>query len=123
MVARTVRAPHQTKSQARIFQALRIEVNEELKHLEGALQQAIEMLKPGGRLAVLSYHSLEDRIVKEAIGTAQKGCICPPDLPVCACGRFQTMSWVNRRGLRATEKEVETNPRARSAALRVAERV
>lgn len=106
----------------RTFQALRIEVNDELGSLVRGLDAAIRWLAPGGRVAVISYHSLEDRIVKQTFATAAQGCVCPPDLPVCRCGRKPVLRIVTRRAVRPTAREVEMNPRARSATLRVAEK-
>jgi 16S rRNA (cytosine1402-N4)-methyltransferase len=107
----------------RVFQALRIAVNEELDALAEGLAAAIELLRPGGRLVVLSYHSLEDRIVKRFIDAERKGCICPPSIPVCVCGRTPRLRLVTRPSLTPTDAEIATNPRARSARLRAAERV
>ncbi len=123
LIADVVRGPHLKKTLARIFQAIRIEVNEELAHLQGVFKGAIEVLQPGGRIAVLSYHSLEDRTVKQVFRAEARGCICPPDLPVCGCGRVGTVAVLTSRGIRAGEAERERNPRARSATLRVAERL
>lgn len=105
------------------FQALRIAVNRELQTLESALSSAVELLKPGGRLAVISFHSLEDRAVKRFIRQEQRGCICPPELPVCQCGRKPTLRAVNTKPIEATEQEARDNPRSRSAKLRVAEKL
>ena len=105
------------------FQALRIAVNRELEVLDSALAQAVDLLKPGGRLAVISFHSLEDRAVKVFIRQEQKGCICPPELPVCRCGRKPTLKAINSKPLEASEEEARTNPRSRSARLRVAVRL
>ena len=107
----------------RSFQAIRIEVNGELDALERGLEAAIRWLNPGGRIAVISYHSLEDRIVKRSFASASQGCICPPDLPACVCGNVPTLKVITRKPLVATADEVERNPRARSAKLRVAERL
>ncbi|HEX8995850.1 MAG TPA: 16S rRNA (cytosine(1402)-N(4))-methyltransferase RsmH [Ktedonobacterales bacterium] len=107
----------------RVFQALRIAVNDELGSLEAALPAAVETLKPGGRLAIISFHSLEDRIVKQFFQREQRGCICPPETPQCVCGRQPTLRIVTRRPLTAGEAETRANPRARSAKLRVAERL
>jgi 16S rRNA (cytosine1402-N4)-methyltransferase len=104
----------------RVFQALRIAVNEELTALETALPAALEMLRPGGRLAVISFHSLEDRIVKQFMREKERGCTCPPDFPVCVCGNEPELRAVQRRPVRPSEAEVATNPRAASARLRVA---
>ena len=107
----------------RTFQALRIAVNDELQALEDALGAAADVLNPGGRLVVISFHSLEDRIVKNAIHKREKGCTCPPDFPVCVCGFKQTLRSVERKPLLPTKEELERNPRSRSAKVRVAERV
>jgi 16S rRNA (cytosine1402-N4)-methyltransferase len=107
----------------RVFQALRIAVNEELDALQEALAAAVELLRPGGRLVVLSYHSLEDRIVKRFFQAERRGCICPPELPVCVCGRNPRLRLVTRRSVTPSPAEVATNPRARSARLRAAERL
>ena len=107
----------------RVFQALRIAVNEELDALAEGLAAAIELLRPGGRLVVLSYHSLEDRIVKRFIDAERKGCICPPSIPVCVCGRTPRLRLVTRPSMTPTDAEIAMNPRARSARLRAAERV
>lgn len=107
----------------RVFQALRIAVNEELDALEEGLAAAVALLRPGGRLVVLSYHSLEDRIVKRFLDGERRGCVCPPVLPVCACGRSPRLRLVTRPSLVPGEAEVAANPRARSARLRAAERL
>jgi 16S rRNA (cytosine1402-N4)-methyltransferase len=106
----------------RVFQALRIAVNEELEELEEALPVAVEMLRPGGRIAVISFHSLEDRIVKRFFRAQERGCICPPDLPICACGREPVLRVLTKRPVRPGTDEREANPRASSARLRVAAR-
>ena len=107
----------------RIFQALRIAINDELGTIERALPAAIDLLKPGGRLAVISFHSLEDRIVKQAFKLASTDCICPPKVPVCVCGHKASVKLVNRKPLEASEDEIAHNPRSRSAKLRVVERL
>jgi 16S rRNA (cytosine1402-N4)-methyltransferase len=106
----------------RTFQALRIAVNGELQALETFLPQAVQALSPGGRLAVISFHSLEDRIVKQYFRQESRDCICPPELPVCICGHKAALFEVNRHPIEAEEDEVGSNPRARSARLRVIER-
>ena len=106
----------------RTFQALRIEVNGELDVLRRGLEAAIRWLNPGGRIAVISYHSLEDRIVKDAFAAMANRCTCPPDLPVCACGRKPVLELVTRKPVLPTADEVARNPRARSAKLRVAQK-
>lgn len=104
------------------FQALRVAVNEELGGLSEALPQAIEALCPGGRLICLSYHSLEDRIVKQTFREFEKGCICPPSFPVCQCGRVSQVEVLTRRPIRPSEAEIRKNPRSRSARMRVCEK-
>jgi 16S rRNA (cytosine1402-N4)-methyltransferase len=106
----------------RVFQALRIAVNDELGQLEDALPAAVEMLRPGGRLAVIAFHSLEDRIVKQTFRELERGCTCPPDFPICACGREPVVRVVTRKAVRPSAQEVAANPRAASARLRVAEK-
>jgi 16S rRNA (cytosine1402-N4)-methyltransferase len=105
-----------------VFQALRIAVNEELTTLERALPQAVDLLVPGGRLAVIAFHSLEDRIVKRFLRWESRDCVCPPELPVCTCDHAATLRVITRRPIRPTDEEVRINPRSRSARLRIAER-
>lgn len=100
------------------FQALRLAVNRELEELQSALPQALGLLKPGGRLAVIAFHSLEDRLVKEFFRAEARGCRCPPELPVCTCGHRPVVSLLTRRAIRPSADEVSTNPRSRSAKLR-----
>jgi 16S rRNA (cytosine1402-N4)-methyltransferase len=107
----------------REFQALRIAVNDELGALEDALPSAVEMLRPGGRLAVISFHSLEDRIVKRFLRAESRGCTCPPDFPVCVCGKEPLLRELTRRPIRPGAREVAENPRAESARLRGAVKV
>ena len=107
----------------RSFQAIRIAVNDELGSVEKAMQDAIPLLNPGGRLAVITFHSLEDRIVKNAMAEAAKGCTCPPNFPVCVCGKKPIVKLVSRKPIVATEEELEANPRSRSAKLRVCEKL
>lgn len=106
----------------RTFQALRIAVNRELDVLQRGLEAATDLLRPGGRLAVISFHSLEDRAAKQYIRQAQRGCVCPPELPVCQCGRKPTLKALNSKPIVASAEEARTNPRSRSAKLRIAER-
>ena len=106
----------------RVFQALRIAVNDELGELEDALPAAFDMLRPGGRLAVIAFHSLEDRIVKRFFQKLERGCVCPPDFPVCVCGREPELRRLNRKAIRPSADEVALNPRAASARLRAAVR-
>ncbi len=104
----------------RVFQALRIVVNEELEAVEQALPVALRLLRPGGRLAVISFHSLEDRIVKRFFAAQARGCTCPPDLPICVCGKEPTLRLAARKAVRPSPAETAENPRASSARLRVA---
>jgi 16S rRNA (cytosine1402-N4)-methyltransferase len=98
-------------------------VNDELGALEAALDQVPGVLRAGGRVLVIAYHSLEDRAVKQRLQALERGCVCPPELPVCRCGRVPVLRRVTRRPVRPTPDEVRRNPRARSARLRVAERL
>ena len=107
----------------RTFQAIRIAVNDELGAVSRMLEAAVPRLNPGGRLAVITFHSLEDRIVKSAMQQAAKGCTCPPEFPVCVCGKKPQLRIVTRKPVTASEAELSENPRARSAKLRVAERL
>ena len=107
----------------RSFQAIRIAVNDELGAVDAVMRRAIDRLKPGGRLAVITFHSLEDRIVKNAMAEAVRGCTCPPEFPVCVCGKKPKLKLIARKPITAGEEELERNPRARSAKLRVAERL
>jgi 16S rRNA (cytosine1402-N4)-methyltransferase len=104
----------------RVFQALRIAVNDELEALSAALPAAVELLRPGGRLAVISFHSLEDRIVKRFLREAERGCVCPPDFPICVCGREPVVRALSRKAIRPSAQEIALNPRAASARLRAA---
>ena len=104
----------------RVFQALRIAVNDELGSIEAALPTALEMLHPEGRLAVVSFHSLEDRIVKRFLRAEEKGCTCPPDFPICVCGHEPALRALSRRPIKASPQELAANPRAASARLRAA---
>ncbi len=107
----------------RSFQAIRIEVNGELDVIRPAIEAAVGLLKPGGRMAIITFHSLEDRIVKEAFAELARGCTCPRELPVCVCGRTPQVRVVTRKPILPTDEETERNPRARSAKLRVAEKI
>lgn len=112
--------PHPAK---RTFQAIRIEVNGELQHLTEAVTRLPDFLSPGGRMAVITFHSLEDRIVKEAINKRLNPCICPPELPVCICGRVTDIKKISKKPITPSKEELEVNPRARSAKLRVIEKL
>jgi 16S rRNA (cytosine1402-N4)-methyltransferase len=105
------------------FQALRIAVNDELDGLRETMESVFDLLNPGGRLVVMAYHSLEDRIVKRAMVDRARTCVCPPDLPICVCGSQPDIKILTRKAVRPTDREVQRNPRARSALLRVAEKV
>ncbi|HER43025.1 MAG TPA: 16S rRNA (cytosine(1402)-N(4))-methyltransferase, partial [Candidatus Eisenbacteria bacterium] len=110
-------------SLSRVFQAFRIWSNEELESLEDFLPQALDLLRPGGRLVVISYHSLEDRIVKRFMKREEEGCVCPKEFPECRCGKTSRVKIITRRPVRPSQREMAENPRARSARLRAAERI
>ena len=107
----------------RSFQAIRIAVNDELGSVEKAMEDAIPLLNPGGRLAVITFHSLEDRIVKNEMTEASKGCTCPPNFPVCVCGKKPKVKLISKKPIVASNEELEVNPRSRSAKLRVCEKL
>ena len=107
----------------RSFQAIRIAVNDELNSVAKVMEAAIPRLNPGGRLAVITFHSLEDRIVKNAMAAAAKGCTCPPNFPVCVCGKKPQVKLITRKPIVSTDTELERNPRARSAKLRICEKL
>ncbi len=115
--------PYVNKTATRVFQALRIVVNDELENLKIFLEKAVDLLLPGGRIAVISFHSLEDRIVKEAFKFEEKACVCPPGLPICICDKEQRLKVLTRKPVTASDEELKRNKRARSAKLRVAERI
>jgi len=117
------RRPGAKDPATRAFQALRIAVNRELDHLRVFLDKAPNVIERGGRLVILSYHSLEDRMVKQAFRVWEKGCTCPPDFPVCTCGGVPLFRLLRRGGLKPSQEEIARNPRARSATLRTAERM
>jgi 16S rRNA (cytosine1402-N4)-methyltransferase len=114
------KGPHPAK---RTFQAIRIEVNDELGILETAIMDGIELLKPGGRICVIAFHSLEDRVVKETFRRLESRCTCPKDFPVCVCGNEPIVKVVTRKPVTPDTKEIDDNPRSRSAMLRVAEKL
>jgi 16S rRNA (cytosine1402-N4)-methyltransferase len=107
----------------RSFQAIRIEVNRELDVIEPTIKGAVEMLRSGGRIAIITFHSLEDRIVKQAFASLASGCTCPKDFPICVCGNKPKVRLVNRKPILPSKAELEENPRSRSAKLRVAEKI
>jgi 16S rRNA (cytosine1402-N4)-methyltransferase len=115
--------PSRIHPATRVFQALRIAVNDELAALSTALAAAIAALRVGGRIVVLTYHSLEDRIVKQAFAAAARECICPPRVPVCTCANTATLRLITKHPITASEEEISANPRSRSAKLRAAERL
>jgi len=115
--------PRDINVSTRTFQGLRIAVNDELGEIEAGLRAALSILTPGGRMATISFHSLEDRLVKSFFNVESKDCICPPQQPVCTCGHRATLRIVTRRPVRPSEQEVAVNPRSRSARLRVAEKI
>ena len=123
LIAETARGPQTRKAMARIFQSIRMEVNGEMEQLRETLDSTIGRLVRGGRMGVLSYHSLEDRAVKTAFRSATRGCVCPPNLPVCGCGRVPQIHVLAPGGIRPEPDEQRRNPRSRSATLRVAERL
>ncbi len=123
IIKRVTSGKQVVKTIARIFQALRIHINNELDVLKASLTQAVDALEPGGRIIVISYHSLEDRIVKVFFQDMERGCTCPPDFPYCVCNGEQKLAIITRKIVRPSEAEIDRNPRARSAKLRVAERV
>ncbi|MBQ7172396.1 MAG: 16S rRNA (cytosine(1402)-N(4))-methyltransferase RsmH [Clostridia bacterium] len=107
----------------RTFQAIRIEVNSEIRILEPSIRSIVGLLAPGGRISVITFHSLEDRAVKDAFADLASGCVCPPDFPVCVCGRRPQIKLLNKKPILPSGKEIEENPRARSAKLRAAEKL
>ena len=122
LVARRVGRREKIHPATRVFQALRIAVNDELGALAEALPQARDLLRPDGRLAVIAFHSLEDRVVKKFYQQETRDCICPPEVPSCVCGHRATLGVVTRKPIRPSDEEVKANPRSRSARLRIAHR-
>ncbi len=120
---RKVRAVGKIHPATKVFMALRIAVNKELEHLVLFMEGVADLLAPGGRLCVLSFHSLEDRIVKQKLKFLEKGCICPPDFPKCVCNKKKTLQILTKKVVRPTPAEIEVNPMARSTRLRAAQRV
>ena len=123
IVKSNVNPPHQNKSLARVFQALRIAVNKELETLKAALPIIVSLLNKHGRVAVITYHSLEDRIVKHTFRDLAKDCTCPPGLPQCVCNASPQLKVITRRPVFPSDQEIKSNPRSRSAQLRVAEKI
>jgi len=123
IVKSIINPPHQNKSLARVFQALRIAVNKELETLKAALPIIVSLLNKHGRIAVITYHSLEDRIVKHTFRDLAKDCICPPGLPQCVCNTSPQVKVITRRPVFPSDEEISSNPRSRSAQLRVAEKI
>lgn len=123
LVESVINPRYRIKSLARVFMAIRIEVNDELAELKEGLKQTIRLLAPGGRLCVISYHSLEHRLIREKMRRESKGCICPPNLPVCVCGARATLKMITSKPIVPSPEETEKNPRARSAKLWVAEKL
>jgi 16S rRNA (cytosine1402-N4)-methyltransferase len=123
VVARVVSRRGKIHPATRTFQALRIAVNDELESLIMALPQALDVLRPGGRLAVIAFHSLEDRLVKRFFQREARDCVCPPDIPICMCEHQAALRIITRRPIRPSGEEVARNPRSRSARLRIAERL
>lgn len=123
LLERTLGPANLTKTLARVYQALRIAVNDELGQLQFALERVIDLLAPHGRVGVISYHSLEDRITKNIFKSRIGECVCPPNLPVCACGARATLKILTRKPITPSEQEISANPRARSAKFRVAEKM
>ena len=122
-IPKKVRAKDGSHPARRVFQALRIAVNDELEPLRAALEMLAGLLKPGGRLCVIAFHSLEDRIVKNAFRTLADPCTCPKNIPVCVCGKKPVVRLITRKPITAGEDELEMNPRARSATLRIVEKL
>ncbi len=115
--------PKRIHPATRVFQAVRIEVNDELQHLGDTLERAVQYLRPGGRICVISFHSLEDRIVKHTFSRLAKGCQCPPDFPMCVCGKHSVVKIISRKPIMASVEEQSANPRSRSAKLRIAQKL
>lgn len=123
VIEKVIMGNMKTKSLARVFQALRIAVNDELTNLIDGLNSSLKVLKKGGRLVVLSYHSLEDRIVKQFMKEESSDCICPPEIPQCVCGHTRQLKILTKHVMKPTDEEIRINPRSRSAKMRVAERL
>jgi 16S rRNA (cytosine1402-N4)-methyltransferase len=122
LVEAVVNPKYRIKSLARVFQAIRMEVNQELAELKEGLNQAVDLLAPGGRLCVISYHSLEHRLIREKMRSESRGCVCPPHLPVCSCGAQARVRLITTKPITPSPGEIEKNPRSRSAKLWTAEK-
>jgi len=123
LIESIITGKNKIKSVSRIFQALRIEVNKELENLEVFLKNFTEALKSGGRIIIISYHSLEDRLVKKCFRQFEKGCTCPPNIPICVCGKGEILKIISKKPIQPSKDEIKLNPRARSAKLRAAEKI
>jgi len=123
IIKRVAPEPFLTKTLSRIFQAIRIHVNKEMENLQALLEQSISILNPGGRIVIISYHSIEDRIVKNFFKTESTDCICPDNFPICTCNHKKTIKILTRKHITPGKNEIEKNPNARSAKLRAAERL
>ena len=122
VIEKEIPRSHSLHPATKIFQAIRIYINKELESIEGSLKKAIQVLAPGGKIGVLSFHSLEDRIVKNIFRTSERPCICPPEFPVCVCGRVSKGKVITRKPIVPGKEELEENSRSKSAKLRVFER-
>lgn len=122
IIEKCIRSKKSIKAKARIFQALRIHINKEMDVLKTALNDSVKILNPGGRIVVISYHSLEDRIIKNFFKYEEKSCICPPKFPQCVCNKVSTLKIITKKPIVPTLEEIENNPRARSAKLRIAQK-
>jgi 16S rRNA (cytosine1402-N4)-methyltransferase len=123
IISLTLGGPHLTKTLSRIFQAIRIEINRELENLKKLLNESVDLLEVGGRMVVISYHSLEDRIVKDFFRYESLACVCPPNVPWCVCGKRRRLTILTRKCIVPSSREISNNPRSRSAKLRAAERI
>lgn len=123
VIDQVIKGPARVKSKARIFQALRIYINGELESIKKAIKEAVDILNPGGRIVIITYHSLEDRIIKQFFKYEEKSCICPSNFPVCICDKKSRLKIITKKPIIPTEDEKNINPQSRSAKLRIAERV
>ncbi len=122
IIDRSIHSHHRIKAKARIFQAIRIYVNKEIEALNKALKDSVHILNKGGRIVVISYHSIEDRVVKQFFKYENLSCVCPPDYPICTCGKVSTLKIITKKPIIPTKEEISKNKRAKSAKLRIAER-